>query len=415
MKRSLPIITLLACVAAFAFGIVQLFELRFQGGDVYPPYSSLRADPLGTMALYESLERLPDYTLHRDMTEFNRLPEERNVDYLHLAGDEYEWQDIPADMLRDLDGFLGRGGRLVITFYPRTELFVFLHNNDDSTNSFKPAKSTNGPVEPKKMAKKKRKKKIGTESYVSLEDKWGFHPVFIKLDQMDDTYAPARVLNQTDLPLPSVLPWHSGIVFSNLDAAWRVIYSRKTNAVVMERKFGRGSVVLASDSYFVSNEAMAKDRHADLLAWMIGANRTIYFDESHFGIVQSSGIATLMRQYHLEGLAAALALLAGLLIWRNSTSLVPPLIDEKEEHVVAGKDSASGFVNLLRRSIAPNAVLALCFAEWKKTGARSGTASARRIQQAEAVLAAENSVPGRQRDPVTAYRKISEILTNLKL
>jgi len=173
--------------------------------------------------------------------------------------------------------------------------------------------------------------------------------------------------------------------------------------------------VLASDSYFVSNEAMAKDRHADLLAWMIGANRTIYFDESHFGIVQSSGIATLMRQYHLEGLAAALALLAGLLIWRNSTSLVPPLIDEKEEHVVAGKDSASGFVNLLRRSIAPNAVLALCFAEWKKTGARSGTASARRIQQAEAVLAAENSVPGRQRDPVTAYRKISEILTNLKL
>jgi hypothetical protein len=408
----------LACAAAFAFGTVQLFELRFQGGDVYPPYSSLRADPLGTMALYESLERLPEYSVHRDLTESNRLPEERNSVYLHLAGNEYEWKELPDDMFRDIDGFLGRGGRLVITFFPRTDSYVFLHSEDDSTNSFQPIKAKHEPVDPKKMAGKKKKKVNGDdsfESYISLEDKWGFHPVFVKLDQIDDSYVPARALNQTDLPLPPVLQWHSGIVFSNVDASWRVIYSRDTNAVVLERNFGRGSVVLASDSYFVSNEALAKDRHADLLAWLVGANRCIYFDESHFGIVQSSGVAMLMRQYHLEGLAAALILLAGLLIWKNTTSLVPPQADETEEHVITGKDSASGFVNLLRRSIAPSALLALCFSEWKKSGGRAGAASTRRVQQAEAILAEENARPGRQRDPVTAYRKISEILTNLKL
>jgi len=50
---------------------------------------------------------------------------------------------------------------------------------------------------------------------------------------------------------------------------WRTIYSRGTNAVVIERDFGKGSVVIATDSYFVSNESMEQDRHADLLAWLM--------------------------------------------------------------------------------------------------------------------------------------------------
>ena len=36
-----------------------LFQLRFEQGDIYPAYSSLRADPLGTKVFYESLETLP--------------------------------------------------------------------------------------------------------------------------------------------------------------------------------------------------------------------------------------------------------------------------------------------------------------------------------------------------------------------
>jgi len=38
MKKYFPIIVLLGCVAVFALGIVQLFELRFESGDVYPAY-----------------------------------------------------------------------------------------------------------------------------------------------------------------------------------------------------------------------------------------------------------------------------------------------------------------------------------------------------------------------------------------
>jgi hypothetical protein len=85
-------------------------------------------------------------------------------------------------------------------------------------------------------------------------------------------------VNKTDLPLPPDLDWHSGLVFTNLRSECGVsIYTRGTNAVVIERSFGTGSVVMATDSYFVSNEAMAKDRHADLLAWLVGAKQITWF------------------------------------------------------------------------------------------------------------------------------------------
>ena len=55
MKKNFPMITLAIGATLFVLGVIYLFLLRFEAGDVYPPYSSLRADPLGTMAWYESL------------------------------------------------------------------------------------------------------------------------------------------------------------------------------------------------------------------------------------------------------------------------------------------------------------------------------------------------------------------------
>src|ERR1039458_7419101 len=81
----------------------------------------------------------------------------------------------------------------------------------------------------------------------------------------------------------------------------------------------------------------------------------------------------------------ALTLLAGVFIWKNSTSLVPPHADEQREDFVVGKDAASGFVNLLRRNIPTRDIFAACFAEWKKSAAPSGKFSSARLQQAEAV------------------------------
>src|SRR5580704_332532 len=54
-----------AILAGFVIGIIHLFQLRFNSGDIYPAYSSLRADPLGVKMLYESLDRLPGISVDR--------------------------------------------------------------------------------------------------------------------------------------------------------------------------------------------------------------------------------------------------------------------------------------------------------------------------------------------------------------
>jgi len=406
---------LLGCAALFAVGIVQLFRLRFEVGDVYPPYSSLRSDPLGTMALYEGLERLPGISARRDYAASNRLPEEPNTVYLHLAAGAYDWNWVPDDLFRELDAFLARGGRLVITFFPQTrESFDYFEYDEAETNVVKSVPPKNGKQKNKdeKSAPSKpgRKKHVATRRGVSLDDRWGFHVAFQKLEHVGDAYEPAQVRNRTDLPLPPALDWHSGNVLTNLDAAWRTIYARGTNAVVVERRFGRGTVVIATDSYLLSNEAMWKDRHADFLAWLVGSNRNVVFDEAHLGVLETSGVTVLMRKYRLHGLAAGLLLLAGLFIWKNSVSLVPPPEDEAQRDFLAGKDASAGFVNLLRRSIPRRELFAACFQEWRKSAARTGQYSAARLQQADAVFQAESSAGTLERDPIRAYRTIANIL-----
>lgn len=415
MNKYLPFFILLGCAAAFAFGVVYLFDLRFEAGDVYPPYSSLRADPLGAMALYESLEKVPGLSVSRDFSANDTLPEEPQTAYLHLAGDPYEFGYMSQETYRTIQDFLSRGGRLVITFYPQTEDFWY---DEEDTN-------TNTDVAPKKMTKIKSKSdKHGQDhehhqhhetenkdfSWLDISEKWKFNVGFQKLEPNGDTYAPATVFNQTDLRLPDTLDWHSGIIFTNLGSGWRVIYSRGGNAVMIERHFGGGSVVMATDSYLLSNEAMLKDRHADLLAWLIGPAKNVVFDEAHLGIIETQGVAGLMRKYHMEGLAVGLLVLAGLFVWKNAFSLVPPLADPNAERFIAGKDSAAGFVNLLRRGITPRHLLSTCFEEWKKSATHGGRSFTPRFQQAEAIFTAEES--SGKSGPIEAYNKISQTLGN---
>src|SRR5579872_1418279 len=118
MKQNASRLILLAGAAVFAAGLFELFKLRFEAGDVYPPYSSLRSVPLGTMALFESLSRMPGVTLIRDYNSSNRLPPGRGSAYLHLAATREEWLWIPDEVVQEIQGYVLGGGRLVIAFSP---------------------------------------------------------------------------------------------------------------------------------------------------------------------------------------------------------------------------------------------------------------------------------------------------------
>ena len=61
---------LFAIAALFFYGVIELLIARFEAGDVYPPYSSYRSDPLGSRAFYEGLDLLPrgkDHAKHRTL------------------------------------------------------------------------------------------------------------------------------------------------------------------------------------------------------------------------------------------------------------------------------------------------------------------------------------------------------------
>jgi hypothetical protein len=438
MKRQLPFILVAICAAAFVFGVFQLFRLRFEAGDVYPPYSSLRSDPLGTMALYESLEKLPGISVRRDYSVNNQLPDGKETAYLHLAGSPYDWHWLPEEAFKEIEQFVTSGGRLAIAMYPVSSRdHSYRHwDDDDETNSppakinkkeskkTKPEGKKAEEEKPKdeKMSQPEKAKKHPKRSseegrlmkWLSLNERWGVDFELVNLEQGEDTYEPATVSNQSALPLPDTLEWHSGIVLTNLNPAWKTIYSRGTHPVLVERKFGRGTVVIATDSFFLSNEALEKDRHADLLSWIIGGSRNVFFDEAHLGVAERPGVAGLMRKYRLHWLAAGLILLAALFIWKNSSSLVPIQDSGKREEFIAGKDAASGFVNLLRRSIPAGDLMTTCFAEWKKSIAGSGKYSAARVQQAETIFQVENSLLPKDRNPLRAYRQIHEALESRK-
>jgi hypothetical protein len=265
-------------------------------------------------------------------------------------------------------------------------------------------KSKNKPAK----AKTKTNDDEETEPSIDLTEKWGFQTGFEALPEAETHYDSTLVIRKANLPLPSAMPWHSATILTDLDPAWKVIYARGKSPVLAERAFGAGSVIFATDSYFLSNEALFTEPHPEVLAWLLGDNHNIVFDEAHLGVTQTSNIAALIRQFRLHGLVGGLLVLALLFIWKNAASLVPPHAVAKPSPYVTGKDAAGGFVNLLRRHVAGPAVLDLCVEEWKKSRVRPVPPA--KLEQIQAVLAAEKARPARQRDFVAAYNQISTIL-----
>ena len=73
MRRRGPLLALLGVLGLLVAGLAVLFRLRLAQGDVFPAYSSLRSDPLGTRALHDALAQLPGVRVDRQFKLISEL------------------------------------------------------------------------------------------------------------------------------------------------------------------------------------------------------------------------------------------------------------------------------------------------------------------------------------------------------
>lgn len=433
LRKPAMFAALLLVAAAFLLGLVRLFELRFERGDIYPPYSSLRTDPLGASALYESLERLSGVTPRRYF-EAQWQEEQGNERTLFVLGTRpYGLSWLPRTEFERLQKFVTSGGRLVVGFYP--EPVQTWSSRREETELNKAKEEAGEKLPPEESGEKKPESSPATEPPV-LEDEdeaelrrlvnlgtaWGFGPRFrtnsvneLEFGNPDD-FAVHAALQTTNSTLPAHLVVHTALFFDLRTNAWRTIYAQAELPVVVEREFGRGSVVLVADAYPFSNEAVQQEREAGLLVWLLGSGREVWFEEAHLGVVEQPGISTLLRRYGLQGMIFSLLVVALLFVWQNASSLVPPHDETQSETgpVVVGRDSASGFVNLLRRSISPADILSACYAEWKKSRAGVAALTPTQLRETEAIINEQAARRPRDRSPVESYRTIAAGLSRRK-
>lgn len=356
---------LIALACGFLVGLWKLYDLRFNAGDIYPAYSSLRSDPLGAKALYESLRGIPDFYVDRNYREIANLPKQKAV-ILFLGENPSAFASASADELKEYEALAAGGARVVIAMRP-----------------VRPPKEESRPPGVKQGSKKPAERS-------SVEERWGVQIAYTKA---------------TDKPAEEQAGENPKTTALNFEFQGQVLDR-------VERPFGSGSVVLLANSYPLSNEALAGERDARLIAWMIGTNNNVLFDEHHFGVTENGGVVTLARKFHLEGLAAVLLVLLALFIWKNSTSLLPPRAERStaDDDSVAAKDSSAGLANLLRRNIPGKVLLASCLNEWENSGHGGKFYSQDRFYSQDKIDRIRALVH-RDGDAVETYRKVARILS----
>jgi len=384
----------LAAIVALCLGVsLRLFSSRYWAGDVYPRFSSMSSAPEGTRALFEALAALPGREVARNNRELDRLARDwtPTVSSTVVVAGWPSWQLDGGQWVPEaLDRLASAGARVVLAVSREDEpmnLEELLKEVGDET-----------PVEEEDESTGEQQSESAeepTEESLTAAERaagWGFE-VF----EEDEAPATAR-LAATDDRLPEEIEWRSPLRLTLSDRAWSTLYVVEGEPVLAERSFGEagGSIVLAAGGFFLTNQAQSEARQVELLAHIVGPSTRVVFDETHLGLVSTPGVVALGRRYRLHGVALAVVAVLGLAVWRGTASLIPPP-PVAGPHPAEARGSREGMVALLHRGVPKSRLLQVCVEQWSTTQANQ--------EPSEEVLSAS-----RDTDPVSGYRRLSEVL-----
>lgn len=402
MSSRRSILALFALAALLVIGLGHVFQRRV-ARDLYPVYSSFRADPLGTRALHDALAAVPELSVERSLVPLAQLSTRPGVTLFLLGVQRFDLTDVPEDDFTALDGALRAGARVVVCLQG-VNLAPTTETEKDAAARDEVKKARKARDEARKLAAKKADEKTGEEPAdpqakpdttpakkpakpkhppVDAPARWGFS--IAEQRDHDDV-----LTSRPGAPvLPAEFTWSSDLVVQPAKGTlWRPVLERGGQPIAAERTIGLGTLVVVTDSYAVSNEALQRQRATDFLSWLVGPHPRIVFDESHLGVVENPGIAALARRYGLMPAFALSGLLALLFIWRRAAAFVPP--PPASPTTTLDYRPTSSLTALLRRAVPAAQLLPTCLAEWRRT-ARAGD-----LARVEAALAAH-------RDPVSGY------------
>ncbi|MGE9294716.1 MAG: DUF4350 domain-containing protein [Puniceicoccales bacterium] len=412
--RHLIVAAFVVLLVGVGLGLVRLMHLRLERGDVYPPGSSLRVDPLGGKAYAESLDAMPGVEVERNFRDWEQLELDRDATLYVVRVPGYAFFTSEDRSSRVLD-FVASGGRLVFSQGHSYDI------NWDQEYEGDLAENEDEETERKGIFKREKEENVEAElperdfDEITLADTWELRT---NRTQKDVTKA-IRVAELA--AAPERIQWTDQRFFDDLPPGWEVVYETEFGPVVIRREYGRGTVIGMTDPYLFTNESLLRHREVEWLSWVHGSARSAVFDEWHFGVAEPRGIAILMRRYQLGGFALALAFATALFVWRNTYSLMP--VREESDTSGAGivrlsGSSQSGLRNLLKRAIIPADLLTVCaerFIEVYDKRLKGAARWQKARSEINEVVDAQRTVPPRKRTPVAAYREISRILTKYRI
>ncbi|MBD3420651.1 MAG: hypothetical protein GF398_11090 [Chitinivibrionales bacterium] len=416
----LPVVGLITLAGLFGAGLFFLMKTRLERGDDYPPYSSLRSDPVGARVLHESLKHFGQLRVRRHYQDLTKLTGGGAKTHLVLGMYPHQLGRFPVKAADDLERRVSAGDRMVIGLVAEpVHSFIGILKKlgmDGLSDSLRVIDS-NARARDTTLSKRlkeqaylqylqDRSTSLGKRLSISLGNARYLQKNF---DPGADTLKAVPNAATGD-DVYSELVWHSTIFFETDDSAWQVIYSIDTMPVVIEKRLGAGSIVLMSDSYLLSNEGLLKSRNPAFLAWLIGSPKKVVFHEAHHGVFRKTTIGTLFMKYRLHGFLIGLCIVFALFIWRQFMPLrLRSAAQEGLPPIQASENARNGLVSLLRRTRKSSDIVKVCVHEWAHTsplGKAKGAAIHRRLRN-ESNTAVRT---GEGQDPVLHYNHLYKTL-----
>ncbi|MDF1657921.1 MAG: DUF4350 domain-containing protein [Verrucomicrobiales bacterium] len=425
-RRYLTWFGLVALAIVLSVGFLEVLGKRFAEGGVYPHYASFRSDPLGTSGFYEALSSLDGIEVVRNIQPLESIDGLHEDSVILLLGLPREsWGDLRATNDSSMFKAVKEGARLVVTINPGLvpEKFQPARTSEEEDwferrrrlreERIRAEQGERSKIEPQDQ-------EVDDEEKLELEmdDALGARLTIlleVELESLEEFERPEEgweLSAGTDKSLRELPSWYSQFRFKPASESWRIIAEAEDGPVVIERQFGEGSIVLASDSFFVSNEALHLEPVASFLSWLLGDKTQVIFDETIHGSRESGGAMKLIRRYRIHGVFFGMTLFIALWAWRTSSPLAPGDDTTDDGFVgggeaIAGEETASGLVRMLRKSIEPSKLLPQCVEIWKESQRRTPPEA---LEKEIAHLLQRHERDKKTNDAVSTYHRLTDCL-----